>query len=67
MSNAQALATGALLAIATLAALGTPAPRLIATGCNGATATLGIKLAYEESELPTCRNVRRITLSESPQ
>lgn len=27
---------------------------------NGASATLGIKLAREESELPICRNVRRI-------
>lgn len=45
---------------ATLAALGVPAPRLIATGCNASAITLGVKLAREESELPTCRNVRRL-------
>lgn len=48
---------GFVLAVAFLAALGVPAPRLIATGCDG---PMPVKLARYESELPRCETVQRL-------
>lgn len=54
-------AIGVALALATLAALGVPLPRLIATGCTHHTLTAGIALAREESDfIGTCRSVARL-------
>lgn len=58
MKHVATALTGLALSIAALAALGTPAPRLWATGCTGK--PLGLALAYQEDELPVCTTVQRL-------
>ena len=66
MNRATDAALGIALAIAALAAIGTPAPRLIGTGCNGA--PLGLALAREESSMGRCDTIERLPwITEQPR
>lgn len=57
MERALLALGGAAMALAFLAAIGTPMPRLIGTGCASYPS---LQLAHEESELPRCRTIKRL-------